>query len=213
MEGNKQIIDVKTWKRREHFEFFSKFDEPFFGVTTELDCTQAYLKCKTEGLSFYHYYLYQSLKAANQTEQMRYRIDGDQVVCFDTIHASATELRSDETFAFTFLSYHDKFSEFSEEVKKEAHDVEQSTGLRLGPKTDRIDLIHYSSIPWIRYTSVSHARSFSRADSVPKISFGRFRETDGTKWLPMSVHCHHALMDGLHLSRYFEQLQELLLSN
>ena len=30
-----EIIEINTWNRKEHFEFFSHFDEPFFGVVSE----------------------------------------------------------------------------------------------------------------------------------------------------------------------------------
>jgi chloramphenicol O-acetyltransferase type A len=33
----KQKIDLATWNRKEHFEFFSTFEEPFFGITTPID--------------------------------------------------------------------------------------------------------------------------------------------------------------------------------
>jgi chloramphenicol O-acetyltransferase type A len=32
-------IDVRTWKGREHFELFVKAEQPFFGVTVEVDVT------------------------------------------------------------------------------------------------------------------------------------------------------------------------------
>ena len=37
----KKLIDIDNWKRKEHFLFFSKFEEPFFGVTVKVDCTTA----------------------------------------------------------------------------------------------------------------------------------------------------------------------------
>ena len=35
----KQKIDLSTWNRKEHFEFFCTFEEPFFGITTQIDMT------------------------------------------------------------------------------------------------------------------------------------------------------------------------------
>ena len=46
------IIDIATWNRREHYEHFSAFDDPFFGVTVQVDCTRAYQEAKTKGISF-----------------------------------------------------------------------------------------------------------------------------------------------------------------
>lgn len=42
MNQIEKIIDIATWNRREHYEHFSAFDDPFFGVTVNVDCTRAY---------------------------------------------------------------------------------------------------------------------------------------------------------------------------
>ena len=39
MNQIEKIIDIATWNRREHYEHFSAFDDPFFGVTVNVDCT------------------------------------------------------------------------------------------------------------------------------------------------------------------------------
>ena len=35
-------IDLDSWPRKAHYEFFKSFTEPFFGVTVVVDCTQTY---------------------------------------------------------------------------------------------------------------------------------------------------------------------------
>lgn len=52
MNQIEKIIDIATWNRREHYEHFSAFDDPFFGVTVQVDCTRAYQEAKTKGISF-----------------------------------------------------------------------------------------------------------------------------------------------------------------
>ena len=36
MNQIEKIIDIATWNRKEHFEHFSAFDDPFFGVTVHV---------------------------------------------------------------------------------------------------------------------------------------------------------------------------------
>ena len=36
MNQIEKIIDIATWNRKEHFEHFSAFDDPFFGVTVDV---------------------------------------------------------------------------------------------------------------------------------------------------------------------------------
>ncbi|MGZ5253412.1 MAG: CatA-like O-acetyltransferase [Flavitalea sp.] len=74
----KKKIHIEDWARKDHFQFFSRFEEPFFGITVSVECTSAYEYCKSNGHSFFLYYLYQSLRAVNESENFRYRIiDGE----------------------------------------------------------------------------------------------------------------------------------------
>ncbi|MEQ8470667.1 MAG: chloramphenicol acetyltransferase [Marinoscillum sp.] len=206
----KTKIDLSRWNRREHYEFFNKFEEPFFGLTTELDCSKAYKKAKKEGYSFYVYYLYQSLKAANEVENFRYRIIDEDVWLFDEIHASTIAMREDGTFGFTFIRYSESFDQFHQDALAERDAVMQSTGLRITENSSRIDVMHYSVLPWIKFSGLSHARIFSRVDSMQKLTFGKIYNIDGSMMLPFSVHQHHALADGKHVGDYLVRFQELL---
>ncbi|MCU6167761.1 hypothetical protein KWH76_23435, partial [Enterobacter roggenkampii] len=35
-------IDIEKWNRKEHFNFFKTFDDPFFGMTANVDFTPVY---------------------------------------------------------------------------------------------------------------------------------------------------------------------------
>ena len=48
----KQVIDLDNWNRKEHFAFFSAFDDPFFGVTTLVDFTNVYRQVKNRMFLF-----------------------------------------------------------------------------------------------------------------------------------------------------------------
>jgi chloramphenicol O-acetyltransferase type A len=72
-------------------------------------------------------------------------------------------------------------------------------------------VIHFSAVPWLDFTSVSHARSFSFPDSCPKITFGKaVEEAPGRKSMAVSVHVHHGLVDGSHVGLFAERFQHLL---
>ena len=70
----KRKLNIDTWNRKEHFNHFCQMEEPFFGVTISIDCTNAYLKSKELGISFFTYYLHKTLTAINAIESFRYRI-------------------------------------------------------------------------------------------------------------------------------------------
>ena len=204
----KKPLDLDNWARKDHFHFFKQFEEPFFGVCVSIDCTRAYEAAKENNYSFFLYYLYQSLKAANFIEPFRYRIMDDQVFVFDIVNASPTINRPDGTFGFAYMDYKTSLDEFMLTARKEIEKVQQAKGLI--PAMQGENVIHYSAIPWINFTSLSHARSFSYKDSIPKISFGKVTEQQGRKQMPVSIHVHHALLDGYHVGQYISLFEELM---
>jgi len=206
----KQVIDLDLWKRKEHYLFFKNHQEPFFSLTAHVDCTQAYTYTKEKNLSFFLHYMYQSLRTVNAIEEFKYRIEGEKVVCYDRIHASTTALNANGLFAFAFMPYVDSFEEFYTLAKKELALVKSITTMNVCEDSGRPDVIHYTTIPWVSFTSLTHERNFSRPDSIPKISFGKYFKEGERLLLPVSVKGHHGLMDGFHVGRYFELFQELL---
>lgn len=203
-----KILDIEKWSRKDHFLFFHKFEEPFFGVTVTVDCTQAYQNAKTTGSSFFLYYLHAALKAANSTEPFRFRINDGKILLYDKINASPTINRENGTFGFSYMDYHEEFMDFEKHAKIEIERVRSSTGLN--PAGSGENVIHFSSLPWIDFSAISHARSYSFPDSCPKISFGKVTESSGIKTMPVSIHVHHALMDGIHVGQFIELFQKLL---
>lgn len=201
-------LDIENWARKEHFNFFLPFDEPFFGISAEVDCTIAYESCKSRNCSFFLYYLYKSLLAANFIEPFRYRILNGEVWVYDQVNASPTINRPDGTFGFAYMNFEQDFVVFKVNAKIEMDRVQHSHGLE--PAIAGENVIHYSSLPWIKFTAVSHARSFAFKDSIPKITFGKMTETNGRKLMPLSIHVHHALMDGWDVGQYLEHYQEIM---
>ncbi|WP_395055880.1 CatA-like O-acetyltransferase [Flavobacterium sp.] len=204
----KQKLNLDSWNRKEHFLFFKQMEEPFFGITTTIDCTNAYKKVKELNISFFTYYLHKTLVAANAIENFRYRIMEDEIYIFDTIDASATIMREDKTFGFSLIEYSNNINDFAEITKKEIARIQTTTGLFTRDFQD--NLIHFSALPWLNFTSFSHARSFTFPDSCPKISFGKMMEENNKKTISMSVHVHHGLMDGYHVGQFVNLFQELM---
>lgn len=68
MNQIEKIIDIATWNRREHYEHFSAFDDPFFGVTVQVDCTRTYQEAKAKGISFSLLVLHRITTAAAAVE-------------------------------------------------------------------------------------------------------------------------------------------------
>jgi chloramphenicol O-acetyltransferase type A len=206
----KTLLDIENWPRKEHFRFFKEMEEPFFGVTVTIDCTKAYQTAKEKNTSFFLYYLHKTLTAVNANESFRYRIAGEQIFVYDCIDGSATISREDGSFGFSLIEFYSDYAVFSEKALIEIERVKKKPGL-FTRNFENDNLIHFSAIPWIDFTSLSHARGFSFADSCPKISFGKMTTSKkGKRTMPMSVHVHHGLVDAMPLGAFIDYFQEIM---
>jgi chloramphenicol O-acetyltransferase type A len=74
----------------------------------------------------------------------------------------------------------------------------------------RDDLLFMTAVPWVSFTSFSPPMPTLPADSIPRFAWGKVaQQGDGAK-MPLSVQAHHALLDGIHLGRYYEKVEGYL---
>jgi len=204
-----QHLDVANWARREVFEFFCTFDKPYFNICTRLDITSLRSRLQHHpGASISLAYHYFALRAANEIEPFRYRLRDGKVIVHDIIHGGTTVLLPNENFTLAYFDYEANFEKFMNQAERAVKEVLSGDGaFRPNPSDDRI---HFTTLPWVSFTSFSHARNWGREDSIPKIAFGKFVTENERTFLPFSVEVHHALMDGLHVGRYLARLEEML---
>lgn len=125
---------------------------------------------------------------------------------WDVANASGAINRNDGTFGFAYMDYFEEEAFFYTAAQKEINRIQNSTGVV--PAVSGENVIHYSSIPWLAFTSLSHARAFSFKDSSQKISFGKMMKEAGRKTMPVSIHVNHALMDGFYVGQFVDLFQQ-----
>lgn len=206
----KKIIDIETWNRKEQFQLFRECVDPVYGITAYVECTEGYKYAKSIKASFFLYYLHASLKAVNSIENLRMRFEHEEVVLFDKVDGSSTIGREDGTFGFSIFEYCDDFHEFNEKAVQEVDRVKKASGLSIDLTETRMDMVHYSAIPWVSFTSIIPERHSGLTNSIPKIFFGKYTEANGVMKLPVSFHAHHALSDGFHAGMFFERFQKYI---
>ena len=204
----KRFIDLATWNRREHFELFQKYDVPFWSVSANVDVTRSYRWCKEHGRSFAIAYHWAAMKAANEIDALKMRIENDMPVLFDTIHMSTTIARPDGTFGFSFTAFDPDFEVFHAAADVEANRVQNETGLK-SPYSE-IDVVYCTVLRKVRFTMFEHAHSRGDGAAIPFLAFGESFEENGKRLLPTALRVHHALVDGQHVGRFYERMEEVL---
>ena len=204
----KTLIDMNTYARKAHFDYFRTLAYPYVGVTAEMDITDFRRLTKAKGLNFFHSFLWCASQAANSIPEMRQRQQDDHIVEYDFCGTSHTVARADGTYVYCDLNancdYFD-FLPYAERVQQQAvenGDIDRAPG-------EEEPLLFISTVTWMSHTALILPTPIP-ADSNPRITWGRFFERDGKILIPVSLQVNHALMDGLHISLFYKRLEEKL---
>ncbi|MCD2492801.1 chloramphenicol acetyltransferase [Lacrimispora sp. NSJ-141] len=206
MTDGYRIVDYKTWKRAVHCEVFRNHMVPQYCVSLELDITNFLEKIKKQGYSFTFAMTYAVARCANEIEEFRYRFVNGQVALYDRIDTSFTYLdRATELFKVVEVKLMDTMEEY---VKAAGEAVKNQKEYFTGPPGNNV--FQFSAMPWVSYTHISHTESGKKDNATPLFDWGKYFERDGKIFLPFSIQVHHSFVDGLHIGKLAETLQDYL---
>jgi chloramphenicol O-acetyltransferase type A len=201
-------IDLETWPRREHFQWFSAYGYPHFSLCANIDLTAFYPFIKQHGISFNVAFVYLIARAANAVREFRLRIREGQIVEHEVVHPATTIMTGEDLFSFCTFEYAHDFGLFASKAEERIALVKAHRAL--GEQPGRDELLYMTAIPWVSFTGFMHPIDLNPADSVPRFAWGKFFEEGDRIKMPLSVQGHHALMDGIHMGRYYEHMQDYL---
>ena len=204
-------IDLETWDRKQLFANYLGTDLPYIIITANIDVTRPLAFAHEHGISFNLVMVYLCNKTADSILNYRYRfIDGKPFV-IDHTRPTVNHLQkgSDifvigegpwpcDDIVFFCKACHENMERVTQEYRKERID-------------HKLDIINYTSVPWVQYTGFVRTIAHDGVDNAPKISFGKYfpsPEDPGRILMPVSSQTHHGLMDGVHVGKFYTQLQE-----
>jgi chloramphenicol O-acetyltransferase type A len=202
-----EILDIETWNRKLHYQHFSAMKDPFFGVTIPFDVSKAYEHSKGKKMSFFGKYLHDCMKAINNVDALKLRIEDKKVVKYNVIHASTTIMKADKTYGFSFVKFNKDINVFFKNFEMEKERIQGSKSLY--PPINSLDCIHCSALPWFSFTGHKEPVS-GLLDSVPKLSFSKTERINKSLKMNVSINANHALVDGYDIGLFVEKFQYYL---
>ena len=204
-------IDLNTWERKQLFMNYLGTDLPYIIITANVDVTRPLAFAHENGISFNLVMVYLCNKTADSIINYRYRfLDGKPFVIDHTRPTVNHLQKGSDIFVIgegpwpcgdivTFCKEcHENMEQVTQEYRKERIDR-------------KLDIINYTSVPWVQYTGFVRTIAHDGVDNAPKISFGKYfpSPADPSRILmPVSSQTHHGLMDGVHVGKFYTQLQE-----
>ena len=203
-----ELIDLSAWERREIYEFFAPMSDPFYALTFPVEVTRLRERCKAEGLSFYMAMTFAVTKAMERVDAFLYKDRGGVIVKHRRLVPSFTDLMpGSELFRIVTLEAGDDMAEFCRRAK--AKSAAQREFISPCP-WDGDELVYFTCLPWFPVSALKNERDANPADSVPRVSWGKWRVEGGRTLLDLSLELNHRLLDGVHVGRFFAELTRFM---
>ena len=107
-------VDMDSWERRSHYEYYTKLLKCGYSVTVSLDITKLHRQVKEKGLRFYPVFVYCVSRQIAATKEFRMGRDKDgNPGYYDVLHPNYTIFHEDDhTFSDVWTAYTEDFSVF-----------------------------------------------------------------------------------------------------
>ena len=199
-------IDLDKYERRRHFEYFSSLQYPYVGITNNVDVSDLVQFCKSKDCSFYLMILHAAALAADGVRELRQRIRDGGIIEYSECPTSHIELLENKTYCYCTLHHHmvlEEYIPYAEETRKKCRENGS-----IDEDDDSDSMYFISTLPWLHYSAMIQPVAGGE-ESNPRITWGKFQEDfRGRKQLPVTLLAHHALVDGIHIAMFYQNLEE-----
>lgn len=203
----KRYLDLETYPRRSHFEYFRTMAYPYVGFTANVDVTNLIRYAKARSGSTFLAILWAASQAANAVPELRQRIEGDAIVEYDHCDVGHTVALLDRTFCNCHTDCRRSLAEFLVYAQQCQEEAKQHHGF-VNQEEDESGMIFTSCVPWIAFTQCIQPVPIP-ADCNPRIVFGKYIREGERTLMPLHIQCNHALVDGLHLSEFYQNFERI----
>lgn len=199
-----QVIDMNSYRRKSHFDYFRSLQYPYVGVTVDQDVTAAYQFSKGTGKSFYLTILHAVALAADTVPELRQRIRNNQIIEYAECPTSHTERTQGGEYCYCTLHHHMPLSDYFMRAEEARRNCASNS---ITEDEDVESMYFISTLPWLHYTALVQPVACGD-ESNPRITWGKYSITESGKvMMPVSILAHHALVDGSHIAQFYSSLE------
>lgn len=206
---NYTFVNLNEWSRESLFKFYIDKMRIVMSLTVDVNVTNLRAYSKKNNLNFYPLMLWVVSKIINSHDEFKYSWDdAGNLIKWDFVSPSYTDFHADdENFVKMVTEYSDDLFEFCSRVDKDRQRHKNERAILFNQPPNFFDV---SCLPWIKYSHFDIHVFDEGKFLAPVVTWGKFEEKDGKLIMPLTMNIHHAVADGFHLSRFFNEVQELM---
>lgn len=200
-------VDLNTWDRKEHFEFYRHRVRCGFSLTKKLDITALRASLTETAYQFYPVMIYLITWVVNQLPAFRLAIKENDLICWESVDPVFTVFhKKTETFSTLWSRYSADIDCFMSDYTAMMAEYQDNT--RMFPQGNLPENhLNISSLPWVEFDGFNlNIADFTDYFS-PIFTMAKFYQEGDRILLPLSVQVHHAACDGFHVAKFINKLQ------
>ncbi len=196
-------------KRGPSYGAFIDCSDPTFAMTVRIDVTDMFKWCKRNRRSFFIEFLYAVSRTANGIEGFRVRLVDGRPMVYDRVDPSYIVIKDDQSICTCRSEFTEDREAFFRDVRKTIDSNKSSADKGVFNGTRELDVLYISCVPWVDAVSFKNPYDLKDRDacSIPRITWAKVTAEGERYRVTVDVAAHHALMDGYHLSQFFNGLQ------
>jgi len=205
-------IDLTTWPRREHFNYYRNILPVGYTMNVRLDVTRFKAMLKEQGLKFYPSFIWCVSHNILAHPAFRMAVDKEgNPGTHDILHPNYTVFHEDDhTFSDLWSEHSEDFATFYRTFQADVAAYGGNHGIKAKPGQPW-NFYCISCVPWVDFASyTSHVAGGGQPNLFPVITYGKSTQQDGKITMPMAINIAHAAADGWHTAHFVNTLQELL---
>ncbi len=205
-------LDLSTWERREHFEYYSKIATPHYCVAFNVEVTKLLNYTRENHISFYYSLIYLCTAALNSIDEFLLEIEDNKVFKIPYRVPCFTDLKKgSKSFHMVSLPCDGSMIDFAKRARIESENNPLSVTALDGLRESQII---YSCIPWADITMCTNERDCSdpklKDDTAPILVWGKYTQTNDRYMINMTLDVNHRLIDGYYVGLFVQKLEELI---
>lgn len=202
-------VDIDEWSRGTLFRFYIEKMRIVMSLTVDINVAPLITYTKKNGLKFYPAMIWVVSKVINSHDEFKYSWDTDgNLIRWDSISPSYTVFnRDDECFSKFVTEYTDDIFEFYQRTVDDQRKYQEERAIIGNQPQNFFDV---SCLPWVKYKHFDVHVFDEGKFLAPVVTWGKYEVQNGNALMPLTMNIHHAVADGFHLSRFFNEVQELI---
>jgi len=204
------IIDIQTWSRKESYSHYFNAVPCTYSMTVNLDITKFIKEIKENRLKFFPTILHSISYIVNEHKEFRMDIDEQKNVGYYSFSNPCYSIFHDETETITnvWTEYNADFDLFMQNYKDDM--LKYQNDFKKSKPLNSKNYFNVSCIPWTNFTGFNLNLQQGYDYLLPIFTIGKYFSDDSKILLPVAIQVHHAVCDGFHLSRFVNDLQDLV---